>query len=93
MKHRRDNNQQEIVDVFNKMGANVFYLAGVGCGLPVLLVGVNGFNLLVEVKSPKGKLTPDQNRFFLYWRGQSIVIRNTDEAINLMQKYRNLKPV
>ena len=87
--HRRDTNQEAIVYVFEKMGAAVFQLDQVGNGLPDLLVGVNGFNLLVEVKSAKGKLTAAQHIFFDEWHGQKIIIRTIDEAITLIQKYRS----
>ena len=88
MKHRRDNNQKEIVAVFEKMGATVFLLDQVGGGCPDLLVGVNGVNLLVEVKNGKRTLTPDQYTFFETWRGQKIIVRTIEEAIMLVQTHR-----
>ena len=45
-----DKNQTEIVEAFRKLGFSVQHLHTVGGGVPDLLVGRGGINLLVEVK-------------------------------------------
>lgn len=61
---RTDLNHQAIANYLRKAGCLVFSLHTVGRGFPDLLVLIPGGRLaLVEVKSPKGRLTPDQERF------------------------------
>ena len=89
MKHRRDHNQLEIIKAFETMGCSVFDLSHVGGGMCDLLVGLVGINLLVEVKKPRGTLTPAQTDFFLEWRGQKVIITNQGEAVDLVDRYRS----
>ena len=53
---RVDANQAEIVAAFRAAGATVLHLHSIGHGCPDLLVGYQGRNLLVEVKTADGKL-------------------------------------
>jgi hypothetical protein len=48
-------------------------------GLPVLVL--KGFNLPVEVKSAKGKLTRDEKAWFDRWPGPAVVVRDPDEML------------
>lgn len=57
---RTDANQADVVAALRTRGALVQSLAGVGAGVPDLLVGWRGALWLLEVKTPKGKLTLDQ---------------------------------
>ena len=58
---RRDRNEKLLIDYFTKAGALVYRLSG--ADLPDLLLGHRGRWLLVEVKSPKGRLKPGQQQF------------------------------
>lgn len=58
-----DANQDEIVQTYRALGLSVTSLAGLGRGVPDLLVGYRGKLALVEVKQPKGKLRPMQEAF------------------------------
>jgi hypothetical protein len=58
---RRDRNERLLIDYLQKAGAVVHRMSGEG--LPDLLVGYRKRWLLLEVKSPKGKLKPAQVLF------------------------------
>jgi len=55
-------------------------LAAIGRGVPDLLVGFRGVNYLLEIKTTKGKLTPDQTEFTALYRGVVVVVRSVSEA-------------
>ena len=81
---RTDSNQKIIVEALRKVGASVSITSNLGGGFPDLVVGYRGKSFLFEVKSKKGKLTPDQREFFDGWRGEVYVIRNEIEAIMII---------
>lgn len=76
---RRDQNEREIVQALELAGATVVRLSA--GDIPDLLVGFMGVNLLMEVKSAKGKLRPGQEKFFEDWCGNACVVRTVDEAL------------
>ena len=84
-----DSNQTAIVEALRKRGWLVLSLAPMGGGVPDLLIakpyryGHPDFQpVLIEVKTPKGKLTPDQDAFIE--QGWPVtVIRSVDEALAL----------
>lgn len=78
---RTDANQKEIVAVLRSVGASVQSLAPVGHGVPDLLVGFRGITYLIEVKTPTGKLTPDQIRWHGDWRGGVGICITADDAL------------
>lgn len=89
-----DANQSEIVAAFRAAGCTVQLLHAVGKGCPDLLVGVGGFNLLVEVKDgakvPSArKLTPDQIIWHRDWGGHVSVIDNVPDALDMVSRYRS----
>lgn len=84
-RRRVDKNQTEIVKVLKQLGCSVVSLADKGHGVPDLLVGFRGRNYLVEVKSEKGKLTPDQETFFQTWKGQTMVFKSSEEVIEFFK--------
>lgn len=72
MKHGRiDANQSEIVAALRACGCTVAITSDVGGGFPDLVVGYQGRNFLLEIKTPGGKLTPDQVE----------VVKDVDEAL------------
>jgi Holliday junction resolvase len=77
-----DDNQKSIVNVLKKVGCSVQTLASMGGGVPDLLVGIRGENYLLEVKTEKGTLTADQERWHTAWRGSVVVVRTAEEAIS-----------
>ncbi len=81
MPKRVDATQREIVAALRKAGASVQSLANQGKGVPDLLVGIHGKNFLFEVKTEKGVLTPDQDKWFIAWRGWAQVVRTAEDAL------------
>jgi hypothetical protein len=63
-------------------------------GVPDLLVGYAGRNVLLEVKEPLGskggtsrngqKLKPDQENWWVAWQGQAAVVRTVEDAIEVV---------
>ena len=74
---RADTNQPEIVATLRGMGCTVQHLHAVGQGVPDLLVGVRGVNLLVEVKYEDGQLNAVQTAWHDARRGQAIIVRTS----------------
>ena len=73
---KRDENEPEIVEALEAVGASVLRLDDVD-----LLVGFRGINYLLEVKTPKGKLNKKQQKFFRSWVGQVNIVRTVDDAL------------
>ena len=74
----RDKNEQEIIDALISAGATVYQL-GAPCDL---VVGFKDRNYLIEVKTPGGRLTAKQRRWWSSdWAGQRAIVRNAQEAL------------
>ena len=67
------------------MGATVQILSAVGKGCPDLLVGYKGMNILLEVKTGNGKLTPDQITWPGGWDGRVHICRTPAEAESIVR--------
>lgn len=76
---KRDGNEAEIIEALLLAGATVRQLSA--AGVPDLLVGFRGTNILLEVKTASGSLTEDQFEFFEDWNGQCEVVRTVEEAL------------
>ncbi len=76
---RRDGNEGPIIAALKAVGASVAQLSGPN--LPDLLVGYCGGNWLLEVKTPKGKLSDGQAIGFARWAGNINVVRSPEEAL------------
>ena len=81
---KTDANQQEIIDALRDVGCSVECLHQAGSGVPDLAVGYQGFTYFMEVKTDKGKLTPDQVEWHASWRGQVAIVRSVDEALRVI---------
>ncbi len=77
-----DLNQPEIVAAFRRLGCCVMHAHTLGKGAPDLLVSRKGTVWMVEVKGPKGKLTPDQEVFHAVWPVH--VVRSVDDVLALV---------
>ena len=82
---RIDANHNEVVDALRKAGATVQSLAGVGKGVPDLLVGHRGTTILMEVKDgakpPSARLlTEDQLKWHGSWLGGPLCIVDSVEC-------------
>lgn len=85
-KARVDDNHGKIVKELRKAGCSVQSLAASGGGVPDLLVGIRGRNLLLEVKDgdkcpSKRRLTPDQELWHEQWRGEVAVVESVQDAL------------
>ena len=79
---RVDENQRDVVKELKDLGLSVVVLSDVGEGVPDLLVGIDGFNFLFEVKQTEGGiLTPAQTQFFQDWKGHKEKCHNTGNVL------------
>ena len=84
MRHRADENQQEIVKALRELGVSVLVLSQVGGGCPDLLIGWRKKNYLLEIKTENGKLRKSQVEFFDTWKGRVFIVRSVNEALELL---------
>jgi len=82
---RTDENQEQIVKALRAVGASVQSLAAVGHGVPDLLVGYQGKNILIEIKDgnktpSKRKLTDDQMKWHESWNGGAVAVVDSVDA-------------
>lgn len=85
-----DANQAEIVRALRQAGATVQSLAPVGDGVPDLLVGWQGKNILMEVKDSnqppsKRKLTTDEHSWHQNWRGTAYIVESIRDAMMVLE--------
>ena len=87
---RIDANHEQVVSALRAAGASVQSLAGVGKGVPDLLVGFQGKTLLMEVKdgrkTPSARqLTEDQLKWHGAWNGGPLaVVDGVDAALRML---------
>lgn len=90
---RVDDNHNEIADVLRQVGCSVQSLAAVGGGVPDLLVGVGGINLLFEIKDgtksmSRRTLTGPQKAWHGSWHGKVHTVDSVMAALDLVAFYR-----
>jgi len=83
---KTDDNQQEIVTTLRQCGAFVFDLSGVGRGCPDLLVCIHGKIMLMECKSKRGAMTPEQVMFHRDCGYVVTIVRSRLEAIDALNE-------
>ena len=86
---RRDSNEREVIDALAAIGAAVLPLSG--AGVPDLLVAYRGRLYLLEVKGPKGTLTPEQQATAAMLGHASVpvhVVRNAEDALKAIGAVR-----
>ena len=81
MPRKTDANQAEIVMALRQAGRTVQSLHKLGHGVPDLLVGYQGVNYLLEVKSRGCGLTGDEPEWHETWRGQVSVVFTPEGAL------------
>lgn len=86
-----DANQAEVVRKLRGCAAKVEILSDVGKGIPDLLVGFRGINILLELKDGTKKpsartLTADQKAWHASWPGQVDVVASFDEAWQVIER-------
>jgi hypothetical protein len=91
---RVDGNQSEIVAALRSLGCSVQMLHAVGAGCPDLLIGIDGQNLLLEVKDgskpPSARqLTSDQHIWHTNWGGQASIVQSSEDAIAIVSQLKS----
>jgi hypothetical protein len=91
--YKKDANHDELVAVFERMGASVFDTSAVGRGFTDIVIGMAGFNVLVEIKdgnktASKKALGKAQVEFRGAWRGWYEVVESVDDVLALLNKIR-----
>lgn len=76
-----DANQPLIVEELVSLGLTVQSLAKVAKGCPDIVVGVEGMNLLFEIKMPGKGLNEEETRWRQKWRGQVTMVTNSVEVV------------
>ena len=79
-----DANQADIVEALRSAGVSVQSTARLGQGVPDLVAAKGEQMWFIEVKGPKGKLTPDQVEWIGNWRGVVHIVRTAEEALTLV---------
>ena len=80
---RRDTNEPPIIEALRGVGAGVQQLSGTP-GLPDLLVSFRDVNYLMEIKTEKGKLTPDEIRWIENWKSPVYIVRTPERALEII---------
>jgi hypothetical protein len=85
LRARVDANHAAIVKALRAIGASVQDLSRVAGGVPDLLVGYHGTNVLLEVKdgtkAPSARtLTRAQKDWLAGWGGTATIVNNPEEA-------------
>lgn len=81
---KTDTNHQEIVEGLRATGCSVLDLSAVGKGCPDILVGRNGINVLMEIKTKNGKLNEKQVGWHESWKGIVATVTDLNQAIEIM---------
>jgi Holliday junction resolvase len=85
-----DANHEQVVSALRAAGASVQSLAGIGKGVPDLLVGFQGKTLLMEIKDGRKtpserRLSEDQVRWHGAWRGGPLaIVDGVDAALRML---------
>lgn len=84
---KRDSNERGIIEALKAVGCSVQQLSA--RGVPDLLVGIDinnslKINLLMEIKSKTGKLTPDEDKWITTWKGQVAVVKTEEQALEII---------
>lgn len=87
---KRDDNEQDIIKYLKRVGCVVQQLSQ--RGVPDLLVGFGPYNVLMEVKTPSGKLTIDQESFFKKWgNSQVAVVQSRSDARKVLKQFMPIR--
>lgn len=83
-----DSNQQEIIAAFRRAGATVKPVHTVKKFVDIV-VGINGKNLLVEIKDgkkapSKRKLTEGEQEFHEGWKGRVHIVESVDDVARML---------
>ena len=77
-----DRNQPLVVEALRKAGWTVRHTHMIGKGWPDVVAAKQHINLLVEIKMPGEKLTPDEAAFWNQWPGPKIIAYSEQDAVD-----------
>ena len=88
LRARVDGNHAEIVAALRAAGCTVLHLHQVGGGCPDVLAGIEGRNLLIEIKDgslpPSARrLTPAETEFQDAWGQHVAIVTSAEDALRL----------
>ena len=95
---RIDANQPAVVAYLRKLGMSVCILSPMGNGIPDLLVGWRGLNVLLELKDgakpPSAQeLTGDERDWHAKWAGQLATVNSAEDAARVViAEWERLRP-
>lgn len=72
--------QPETIKRLRQIGVSVQVLSSVGQGVPDLLAGYHGRNLLIELKTGNEELTKAETEWHAKWGGQVCIARSPEQA-------------
>lgn len=81
---RTDKDHVQVSKWFRDLGASVRDTHTIGNGFPDIVVGYKMFNVLVEIKTPKGKLNEKEEKFHKEWKGLAYVVRSKRDVRRLI---------
>ena len=84
-----DRNQPQIVATLRAAGWAVWHTHTLGRGWPDLCVAKPDVNVLVEIKMPGEKLTPDEVVFHAEWPGPVVVVYDEQDAIDKLWEWQD----
>lgn len=88
---RVDGNQAEIVAALRDAGYYTIDLSALGHGVFDQLVACNnGIAVMMEIKTPGGKLTPDERKFYDVYPGLKCVVHSTADALMVIRQLTKL---
>jgi hypothetical protein len=91
--HRKDTNQNEIVDFMVKRGATVVDTSMMGEGFPDILIGYKFFSIPAEIKHPGIELNERQRKWHQEFAGAIPVLETIDDAATLLRSIEILTGV
>jgi hypothetical protein len=87
---RVDGNQQSILDVARALDVPYTYLYQLGGGIPDVLLGIDGLNILWEIKVLDGVLNDEEQRWHDNWRGQVTIVRDQQRAADEIMRWKRV---
>jgi hypothetical protein len=83
-----DRNQPPIVKALRTAGWKVRHTHTIGEGWPDVVIAKPDVNVLVEIKMPGEKLTPDEAEFHATWPGPIIIVYSEQDAVEKAEALR-----
>lgn len=91
---RTDGNQKEIVAALRDAGYYTIDLSALGHGVFDQLVACNnGIVVMMEIKTPGGKLTPGERKFYDIYPGLKCVVHGVEAALMIMLQLATLPEI